>query len=174
MESRVFNFDGDRQNGSTAMTADGTAKFDGRYDLPSTVRQRLPTGDISVSKKQLQKFLRELAKRMNFSNQNAREAKDFLLITVTSNIKSREIRHISRHRDILTASCLFIVCRRNHMQINYRLMAEISQCSMFSLGRSVKIILKALDLHLEPIGTESSLVRVLAQLDIEDKSTEKT
>ena len=152
------------------MTADGTAKFDGRYDLPSTVRQRLPTGDISVSKKQLQKFLRELAKRMNFSNQNAREAKDFLLTTVTSNIKSRE----SRHRDILTASCLFIVCRRNHMQINYRLMAEISQCRMFSLGRSVKIILKALDLHLEPIGTESSLVRVLAQLDIEDKSTEKT
>ena len=170
MESRVFNFDGDRQNGSTAMTADGTAKFDGRYDLPSTVRQRLPTGDISVSKKQLQKFLRELAKGMNFSNQNAREAKDFLLTTVTSNIKSRE----SRHRDILTASCLFIVCRRNHMQINYRLMAEISQCRMFSLGRSVKIILKALDLHLEPIGTESSLVRVLAQLDIEDKSTEKT
>ena len=170
MESRVFNFDVDRQNGSTALTADGTAKFDGRYDLPSTVRQRLPTGDISVSKKQLQKFLRELAKRMNFSNQNAREAKDFLLTTVTSNIKSRE----SRHRDILTASCLFIVCRRNHMQINYRLMAEISQCRMFSLGRSVKIILKALDLHLEPIGTESSLVRVLAQLDIEDKSTEKT
>ena len=41
MESRVFNFDVDRQNGSTAMTADGTAKFDGRYDLPSTVRQRL-------------------------------------------------------------------------------------------------------------------------------------
>ena len=53
-------------------------------------------------------------------------------------------------------------------------MAEISQCNMFSLGRSVKIILKALDLHLEPIGTESSLVRVLAQLDIEDKSAEKT
>ena len=84
MESRVFNFDVDRQNGSTAMTADGTAKFDGRYDLPSTVRQRLPTGDISVSKKQLQKFLRELAKRMNLPNETVKEAKDFLLTTVTS------------------------------------------------------------------------------------------
>ena len=60
------------------------------------------------------------------------------------------------------------------MQINYRRMAEISQCNMFSLGRSVKIILKALDLHLEPSGTAASLVRVLAQLDIEDKSAEKT
>ena len=83
MESRVFNFDVDRQNGSTTMTADGTAKFDGRYDL-RTVRQRLPTGDISVSKKQLQKFLRELAKRMNLPNETVKEAKDFLLTSVTS------------------------------------------------------------------------------------------
>ena len=174
VEGRVFNFDVDRQNGYTAMTADGTAKFDGRYDLPSTVRQRLPTSDTSVSKKRLQKILFELTKRMNLPNETVKEAKDFLLTTVTSKIKSGEIRHISRHRDILTASCLFIVCRRNHMQINYRRMAEIAQCNMFSLGKSVKIILKALDLQLEPIGTESSLGCVLAQLDVEDKSAEKT
>lgn len=174
VESRVYNFDVDRQNGYTTMAADGTAKFDGRFDLPSMVRQRLPTSDTSKYKKRLQKLLYELAKRMNLSNETVKEAKDFLLTTVASRMKSGEIRHVSRHTAVLVASCLFIVCRRNHMQINYRRMAEIAQCNMFSLGKSVKIILKALDLHLEPIETDLSLRRVLAQLDVEDRSAEQT
>ncbi|PFX32023.1 hypothetical protein AWC38_SpisGene3147 [Stylophora pistillata] len=93
VESRVYNFDVDRQNGYTTMAADGTAKFDGRFDLPSMVRQRLPTSDTSKYKKRLQKLLYELAKRMNLSNETVKEAKDFLLTTVASRMKSGEIRH---------------------------------------------------------------------------------
>ena len=172
VEGRVFNCEVDK-NGRTLMSANGTARFDGRYDLPSEIRQRLPTGDTLVSKKGLQKFLYLFAKRMKLSNEILNEAREFLFTTVIPKINSREIRNISRHQNIVAGSCLFIVSRQNNMQLTYRSMAEIVQCNMFSLGRSVKIILNVLGIHLEPVGAESSLMRVLAQLSVVDKPCEK-
>lgn len=169
-ESRVLSFESDSKNGWTFMSANGTARFDGRYELPTSIRQRLPTGDSTATKKLRQECLSLLVKRMNLSNEILKQARVFLFNTVTPKIKSREIQHISRHRNILVASCLLIVCRQNNIQLSYRRMAEIAECNMFALGKSVKAILKALNIQLDPVGVESTLLNVLSLLSVTDKS----
>lgn len=173
VEGRVFSFETDSREGWTLMSADGTAKFDGRYDLPRAVRQRLPTADSSVTKKLLHKCLYLQVKRMNLSNEILNEAREFLFTTVVPKISTGEIRQMSKKRSVRVASCLFIVCRQNNIQLTYRRMAEVADCNMFVLGRSVKIILKALNIQLDPLGVEAMVLSVLSQLSVTDKSCQE-
>lgn len=170
VESSVFSSETSSTNGWTLMSANGTARFDGRYELARAVRQRLPTGDTSVTKKQLQQCLYFQVKRMNLSNEILNEAREFLFTSVAPKINSREIQRISKRRNVLVGSCLFIVCRQNNIQLTYRRMAEVVECNLFLLGKSVKIILKALNIQLDPLGVESVLYSVLSQLSVTDKS----
>lgn len=173
VEGRVFSCETDSRGGWTFMNVDGTAKFDGRYELSQAIRQRLPTSDSTVTEKLLQKCLYLQAKRMNLSNEILSEARQFLLNTVVPKINSRGIRRVCRRRNVLTACCLFIVCRQNNMQLTYKRMAEVAECNMFLLGRSVKIILQALDIKLAHVAVESMVLSVLSQLSVADKSCEK-
>jgi len=173
VESRVFSCEADSSGGWTYMNVDGTARFDGRYELSKELRQRLPTSDTSVTEKLLQKCLYLQGKRMNLSNEILNEARQLLLNTVAPKVNSGEIRRISRRRNVLTACCLFIVCRQNNLQLTYKRMAEVAECNMFILGRSVKILLQALDIKLEYVGVESMVISVLSQLSVADKSCEK-
>ncbi|KAJ7373565.1 hypothetical protein OS493_011168 [Desmophyllum pertusum] len=172
VDSRVFNFETDG-TGWTLMSADGTAKFDGRFELGKAIRKRLPTSDTSASKKQLQKCLYLQVKRMKLSNDILLEAREFLFTTVTAKINSGEIRHVAHRRSVFVASCLFIVCRRNNIQLTYKRMAEVAECNMFLLGKSVKNILKTLDITLDPLGVEAVVLGVLSQLSVTDKSCKK-
>ena len=173
VDSRVFSCEADSSGGWTHMNVDGTARFDGRYELSKEIRQRLPTSDTTVSEKLLQKCLYLQAKRMNLSNEILSEARQFLLFTVAPNVNSGRIRRVCRRRNVLTACCLLIVCRQNNMQLTYKRMAEVAECNMFILGRSVKIILQALDINLANVAVESMLLSVLSQLSVADKSCEK-
>ena len=173
VESRVFSCEVDSSSGWTYMKIDGSARFDGRYELSKEIRQRLPTSDTSVPEKLLQKCLYLQGKSMNLSNEILSEARQLLLTTVAPKIYSGEIRRVSRRRNVLTACCLFIVCRQNNVQLTYKRMAEVAECNMFMLGRSVKIILQALGIKLEYVGVESTVLSVLSQLSVADKSCEK-
>ena len=173
VESRVFSCEADSSGGWTFMNDDGTARFDGRYELSKGIRQRLPTSDTSVTERLLQKCLYLQGKRMNLSNEILSEARQLLLNTVAPKVNSGEIRRVCRQRNVLTACCLFIVCRQNNVQLTYKRMAEVAECNMFILGRAVKTILQALNIKLEHVGVESMLPSVLSQLSVADKSCEK-
>ena len=173
VESRVFSCEADSSHGWTYMNVDGTARFDGRYELSKEVRQRLPTSDTSVTEKLLQKCLYLQGKRMNLSNEILNEARQLLINTIAPKVNSGEIRRVSHRRNVLTACCLFIVCRQNNVSLTYKRMAEVAECNMFILGRSVKIILRTLNITLEPVGVEPMVVSVLSQLSVADKSCEK-
>jgi len=173
VESRVFSCEADSSGGWTYINVDGTARYDGRCDLSKDIRQRLPTSDTTVTEKLLQNCLYLQAKRMNLSNEILNEARQLLLKTVAPAVNSGGIRGVSRRRNVLTACCLFIVCRQNNMQLTYKRMAEVAECNMFLLGRSVKIILQALDMKLASVAVESMLLGVLSQLCVADKSCEK-
>ena len=173
VESRVFSCEADSSGGFTFMNDDGTARFDGRYELSKGIRQRLPTSDTSVAGKLLQKCLYLQGRRMNLSKEILSQARQLLLNTVAPKVNSGEIRRVCRQRNVLTACCLFIVCRQNNVQLTYKRMAEVAECNMFILGRAVKIILQVLDIKLEPAGVESIVPSVLSHLSVADKSCEK-
>ena len=173
VESRVFSCEVDSSSGWTFMNVDGTARFDGRHELSKEIRLRLPTSDTSVTEKLLQKCVYLQGKCMNLSNEILYEARQFLLKTVAPKVNSGEIRRVSRRRNVLAACCLFIVCRQNNVQLTYKRMAEVAECNMFILGRSVKIILQALNIKLEYVGVESMVQSVLSQLSVANKSCEK-
>lgn len=172
VESRVFNFENDR-DGWTLMSANGTARFGGRYDLPISMRLRLPTGDSSVTKKRLQFCLYSQVKRLNLSNEILNEARELLFDRVVPMRSSKEVEGLSSRRNLLTGSCLFIVCRQNNIHLTYRHMAAVAECNMFQLGRCVKMILKALDIKLDPLSVESLIPCVLSELSVLDNSCEK-
>ena len=173
-ESRVFSTEKDGNDGWTFVGTDGKARGSGRHDLPINARLRLPSEKPSVSKKGLQDCLYTQVKRLNLSNEILNKAKDLLFNRLLP-MRGRpsQIRSLTLKRNILVGACVFIVCRQSNFQLTYRRMAEVAECDMFRLGRCVKIILKALDINLDPLSSESLVVCVLSELSVFDRSCEK-
>lgn len=172
VEGGVFNFERDI-NGSTFISEDGTAKFDGRFELPRAVRQRLPSGGSTATQRVLQSSLHSLVKRMNLSNDIHKKARVLLFREVLPLRSSRQVQGLIPRRSVLVSSCLFIVCRQNDIHVTYRHMAEVAECNMFLIGKCVKIISKALHINLAPLNVESLVLRILSELSVSDNSCER-
>lgn len=173
VESRVFNFENEG-DGFTAMRADGTTLFVGDYfELPRTMRQRLPKVDSTPTKKFLQSCLYALVKRLNLSKEILDKTRELLFDKVLPARKSRKCQGLFFRRSVLVGSCVFIVCRQNNIQFTYRRMAEVAECNMFHIGKCVKNILKALDISLDPFSVESLVLCILSELSVLDRSCEK-
>jgi len=173
VESRVFNFENDSREGCTFMSRDGSARFDGRYELSRNLRQRLPTGDSSLSRKRLQLCLTTVVTKLNLSAEIFNKTRELMFGKVLPLRSSKEVRGLPLRRNIFVGSCLFIVCRQNNIQLTYRHMAEAAECNMFQLGKSVKNVLKALDIKLDPLSVESIILRILSELSVLDTPYEK-
>ena len=172
VESRVFTCENDSRSGWTQMRSDGSARFDGRYELSQSMRQRLPTATSSRSTRLLKEELFTLVRRMNLPADILNEARGLLFDTVKPKMKSKEMRGLPKSRGLLVASCVYIVCRQNSIAMTFRSMSQKAECNMFHLAKTVKIILRAVGIHLEPMSLSGLVSIVFSQLLVFDESCE--
>ena len=173
VDSRVFNFESGG-NGSTWMSANGTAKFDGRFELPNTMKSRLPTDNTSIAERQHLQCLKSLVRQLNLSHKIHDKARELLFGKVIPMRNAKQLKGtLYRPRSLLAGACLLIVCRQSNIQLTYRRMAQFAECNMFVLGRCVKIVSKSLGIDLDPVNVESLIIRNLSELSVSDSSCQK-
>lgn len=173
VEGRVFNFE-IAAKGSTWMTANGTAKFEGRYEVPNATKRRLPSSSASFTEKQFHRCLQTMVRQLNLPQQIHEKTRELLFGKLIPLRKGKQLdAAFSRHRSVVVGACLFIVSRQNNIQLTYRRMAEFAECNMFLLGKAVKVLVKSLDIKLEPLTVESLIPCILSELTVMDSSCEK-
>lgn len=173
VEGRVFNFEIGAK-GSTWMTANGTAKFEGRYEVPNATKRRLPCSSASFTEKQFQRCLQAMVRQLNLPQRIHEKTRELLFRKLIPLRKGKQFDAVfSRHRSVVVGACLYIVCRQNNIQLTYRRMAEFAECNMFLLGKAVKVLVKSLDIKLEPLTVESLIPCILSELTVTDSSCEK-
>ena len=148
-----------------AMTAEGTLKV---ADGPiGRLRNNRGT---SEGEKMMQACLFKQMKNLRLSASMSSQIRSFLFETV---YPSKKAWRMTIRRHIITACCIYIVCRQNGMALSLGQMAQLAECCRFALGRSVKIVCEKLGITLGPLEASDYVLTALGQFGVDDKTLER-
>ncbi|XP_045462545.1 transcription initiation factor IIB-like [Harmonia axyridis] len=136
--------------GDAAFDSSGNSKYKNHRDLSSSDKAMVSAiKEISV-----------MGDRINVPSSITDRANNlFKRVKDGNNLKGRS-------RDAITAACLYIACRQEHVPRTFKEICAVSTVSKKEIGRVFKLILKALETTVDLVNTGEFMSRFCANLEL--------